>query len=345
MNLDNLLILWFDDDDERSTSAKSLEEYLGRHGETKKVVVDFKELKQKDVMDVLRQEFLNHKDRAPDLIILDQIFSDVVGDIQKGSSIVEIVRENWQDRPIVGVTGADKYDGIDIHRKRLFDELFFIDEPTNDIYEEIWALLKGYNLLSHTEISGLDDIPKIIELLNCPDEDKDLIKSLLPREILTGNMHTLNIANWVRNELIHYPGVLLDRKWVTNIIGLNETGFSKVEDLFLPSLYSGIFDNELRKRWWKNKVVEIAFLKSHDSSSHLSWHAGHSLPNISESDHSVCVECLKKFPESMGFVDEELNRGLDKFSDCKPMHVKCSTHDERFSDRPYFEEIRCLDGD
>lgn len=332
--------IWLDDSANRKANANALEQYFKVKLPKQKVSVFFVDLQKKEVSDEISKLLKNYKKSPPNLVIIDQVLNaakqEIGIPIHFGSSIVEVLRESWQHIPIIGITGQE-LDAEKLLPRRIFDELFSISLQNRSLHDEIYAIFRGYQQLRNAEIS----IAKLLPKFQCMDEDEEIIGNLLKGQFQDKKFPLFDFAHWVRIELMGYPGLLLNSAFAANLIGLNATGFQKIEPLLQKAKYKGPFSSEARPRWWKSAILQYVFENSNNQNESLSWRAGHDLPSIVKSDYSKCVHCQKYYPEVLGFKDKTiLKDSLDIFSKCVPFHIRCSKHDERFSSRPYFEDVR-----
>jgi len=67
-------------------------------------------------------------------------------------------------------------------------------------------------------------------------------------------------ANWIRNVVMGFPGILYDDLTSATRLGLDLESFTAdaaVKDLFEPAKYRGVF-HKYQQRWWRNRLFNIA---------------------------------------------------------------------------------------
>jgi hypothetical protein len=123
------------------------------------------------------------------------------------------------------------------------------------------------------------------------------------------------------------------------LLGLNENGFKKVELSFTSARYKGLFSDESKERWWKNKLIKI--LSKHIKSSGLPWEKGRSLfPSKATQYYSkdYYSDYKEEYPEVVAYID-------DSSSERKSMKLKYTVPHPKYEKLLYFEEIRMMKAD
>ena len=319
--------LWIDDNPYRRRMAQEIEDVTG-------IKVVFRNVKNKD----LAQEIADLlKKRKPGLVLIDHFLdvsrTDGFG-ISHGSTIAETFREHWQGCPIIGITAAKKRPNVDHHKESIYDLLYSYTNFSGSI-EYLPIIAEGFHSLSRSKIKNVDNI---IRRLKAPKEEWNRIESVLPDDLKREfNDLTLpsRLFKWVRNPLIMRPGFLYDQLWVATLLGLRETGFEKVKELFSPALYYGIFASPTEPRWWASEIRRIVYSKCLDSEGRLPWEVGRNLPGIIESDFSKCYSSNEPYPEIVAFVDEESDER-------HPMCLRYTVPHPKYEKLLFFEEIRMM---
>lgn len=318
-------ILWIDDDADRKNASETLQEILG-------VRVDFCEVNRKKIMDII-EGFT--KGLEPALILMDHWLNDIEGPSERGSSIAEILREKWNDCPIVAITGMA--DELDEHEKYLYEEVIPIEDLSTS-HSLLMAIVAGFRELRANRPNSIDDI---VDKLNAPSDDREMLISIIPKQIRSNfkdKSLLINIYKWIRHELYERPGLLYDNLWASTLIGIKIESFNKVKATFKTAEYNGLFSDAADERWWKSIIKDILFEALPDEKAALPWFLGFKLPGLSEADKSSCYrdDCTETDPpDTVAYTDGTL-------STRKPMHRKCTVKHPLFESLLYFEEIRMM---
>lgn len=314
-------ITWLDDDINRRRASANLEKRL----DAKVSFVDVKS--DKDALENVI------KGDQPDLLIIDHNLGTIKSGIfKKGSTVATFFREKWPECPIVCVTG-EKTERIDSLKKSIYEDIFDVVK-LSEFDDTMIAIIDGYNDI--VELKPLS-VNKIILALDCPDEDESRLKSIMPNNLkLKGADSALsfNISNWVRKVLFARAGFLYNKLWASTLLGIKETSFHKVEDIFKSAKYKGIFADESNPRWWKSTLLSI--LSTKVPRSGLPWEKGRDLEPISKRDYSISFVSGVEFPETVAYKDETPT------AEEAPMKIEETVSHPRFENLLYFEEIRMM---
>lgn len=323
-----LNIFWIDDDSSRKKESESL-------GNRVKANVDFISVEKQVLLDELNKILSK---QMPDLILMDHRLNDVKGSgIEAGSIAAEILREKWQDCPIVCITAVPLKD-IDLHKQSIYEAVFEI-EKISEYDSTLLSIARSFQELQKKRPQDKDDF---IGILKAPEDDRVRLESILPRELKNKEDYQdksllLNISRWVRHTLTAKPGFLYDSLWTATLLGIKEESFKKVEKIFEDAKYNGIFADESNERWWQSKLKEILFSQFPDSDSVYPWELGRKLPGIQESDFSKCYKSGEEYPETVAYTDE-------KAKTREPMRLRYTVPHPNFEKLLFFEEIRMMKG-
>jgi DNA-binding NarL/FixJ family response regulator len=319
-----LKFIWIDDDNSRVQAAKNLEKQLG----VKCIFINV----QPENVDYLSP--IN--DNKPDLILVDHNLTEIgTGDIKKGSTIAALIREKHPNYAIACITGQDQ--PIEAQQRLSYEAIFSMTDIEKH-YETMKAIAKTYRKLNAKKPRKADGL---ISLLKPPQEDEMKLKSILPQEIKENFKDTSllpNISHWVRNILFKRPGFLYDRIWTATYLGLTETGFGKVQNLFEAAKYKGVFADESQERWWKSRLLEI--LSKHVKTTGLPWEKGRELPSINSRNYSkdYYSNYKEEFPETVAFLDESSEQRF-------PMKLKYTVPHPKYDKLLYFEDLKMMKAD
>lgn len=322
-----LKFVWIDDDpDIREPESKNM-------GKRLRVVIEYKDVKNGDIQNCI-EELLKSRNQ-PDLILIDhKLDFDKSKLFKTGSSVAALIRDKWPYCPIVCVTGGQIIDSLSSINRSLYEEVIPFDDISN--YDEIFlSIAKGFKKISETKYKSLN---KLFELLEAPESELEKLKLILPNELkddYADHGFATNLSNWVRRVLMARPGFLYDKLWVATHLGIKETSFKKVEGLFTPAKYNGIFALDSDLRWWKASVLEILADKVKENG--LSFEKGRLLTygrnKITKRDFSQSYISKDEIPETVAYLDDT--------SDIRyPEAFKNTIPHPYFADLLFFDQIR-----
>lgn len=321
-----LKFVWIDDDASREKSAVNL-------GKQLEIDCYFVNVKPEDV------DYMAEIDKiGPDFILIDHNLTDIgTGKIKKGSTIAAFIREKHPTLAIACITGQDNK-SIDSQQRLSYESVFSYDDIKNH-YLSMYSIAESYR---NMKINKPKDTSDLFNLMKVPDEDLKKLENICPHE-LKGNFNDpgiyANISQWIRNVLIERPGFLYDRLWAATLLGLNENGFKKVENMFESALYKGPFADRSKERWWKADLIRI--LSKKVPSFGLPWERGRLLlPKLTGRHFSkdYYSDYKEEYPEVVAFLDETT-------SVRQQMKIKYTVPHPRYEKLLFFEEIRMMKAD
>lgn len=316
-------IIWIDDLPDRKDASDNLAEAINARA-------NFISVKGEDLNTKLKEVLSGSQ---PDLLIIDHKLENVKGIFETGSTMVEFIREQWPECPIICMTGVEKNQLVS-RSFSTYDAVFEI-EDIGDSYFQVSAIAQSFRKLRTDRPTTTEEF---IKLLKAPSDDRIKLESILPHEVKTGfdtNGYILHASNWIRHILIARPGFLYDRLWTATLLGLKEKSFKKVESVFEKAKYTGLFANETDERWWKSDILRI--LNNKVDELGLPWEKGRKLSaELRSTDFSKCHVSKKEFPETVAFVDE-----TDHASQV-PVRLQDSIPHPAFESLLYFEELRMI---
>ena len=114
------------------------------------------------------------------------------------------------------------------------------------------SLAEGYqvlrNITDHT-------IPKLMEILVIDDAGEQYARlAAPPRQPWTA----FEAANWLRNTLLKFPGVLYDSIHAATSLGISSESFERhdVQAIIQEARYGGIFHTDTA-RWWRHGLFDV----------------------------------------------------------------------------------------
>jgi CheY-like chemotaxis protein len=322
-------IIWIDDEPNRRRTADLL-------NESSTIPVDFRSMKNKDLAREVEKIL---KGPRPSLVVVDHILDQTATSsalLRRGSTIAEAIKERWPTCPVIGVTGVDRLDRIDVRTQQTYDDLF---ESVNfgQYYERIDSIARDFAKIARRKPKALSDV---VDLLQPPGEEVPRLEAALPQDLNKRRDGSVGsrLYRWVSRVLRGRPGFLYDELWSATFLGLNETGLEKVERLFKAALYRGVFAATQEPRWWKLKLSDILYARCPPDSGELSWHVGRRLSGIRSEHFSKCYVCKQDYPDTVAFLDTASDER-------RAMHASCTILDSRFKRELYFEDLRVMQGE
>jgi len=206
----------------------------------------------------------NVKNENPELILVDYDLAKPKDDLligMSGAALSTALREEFPEVPIVLFTKID-FLGIQKLNPKVLSSL---DET---IYKSYVFKEDGINLdILHKLAIGYKELRNaesktwinLLTIIGAPETDYDFLKLSEPPTISESEWSVFDVADWIRNTLIKYPGILYDSVNSATFLGISEGAFMSdpIQQLFSDAKYSTVFAPK-EGRWWKSKLQEIA---------------------------------------------------------------------------------------
>jgi hypothetical protein len=288
-----LTFVWIDDQKQRVEDYRASIE-AGINEPKSSARIEIIEVK-KNVLEKLDKWTAARQNSLPNLIIIDHIFNLVLPFGLKGSSVAHLLRSNLPSVPIVCVTAKlDSQNAFDQEDLSEYTAIFPYTLLADHI-DDLYAIARDFRKLtsSHSDIRS-----HLVACLKAPERDKQDLLRVLPEEFLNQRHSTTehHMGRWVYNVLMQRPGFLYDELHLATLLGLNETGFKKVESLFAKALYRGIFATSSKPRWWVSEVRRLLFTIVPEDAPDSPQLAGRILPGIKKDHYSKCYVSKKTEP-------------------------------------------------
>jgi hypothetical protein len=206
-------------------------------------------------------------------------------------------------------------------------------ESIADSYDLLFSIACTFKELKH---NLKWDNRKLASLFVAPEGDVIQLLEVAPKPNSSNVDFLRKLYKWTKATLIQQPGLLYDRFWAANLLGIKEASFRKVEKLFKSAEYTGIFNTTNNKRWWRSELKKVLYQSIKTKEALLPWQAGHRLPAINSRDHSVCYRCGEKYPETLGFSDDSKKQKIVS------LHFRCANSYTIREKILYFEEARLM---
>lgn len=263
------------------------------------------------------------KAENPELVLVDFDLSKptdegiLVG--VSGVTLSTALREKLPDVPIVLFTKIDFLNIQKFSPKLLYslDEVIYKSNILKDDGKKLDILHKlaiGYKELLNAESKTLINLLKII---GAPEIDYDFLKLSEPPTISESGWSVFDAADWIRNTLIKYPGILYDSVNSATFLGISEKAFlsDPIQKLFSDAKYSTVFAPK-EGRWWKSTLQEVAESIMEEHERDLVVRKGFPLAweriNNNPIERSKCVFCGKSPAEWVCYILKE------------PVMIECS---------------------
>ena len=215
---------------------------------------------QKGIRDLIEDV----KNENPELILVDYDLAKPKDGLLigvSGAALSTALREEFPEVPIVLFTKID-FLGIQKLNPKVLSSL---DETIYKSYvlkkdgknlDILHKLAIGYKELRNAESKTWINLLKII---GAPEIDYDVLKLSEPPTISETGWSVFDAADWIRNTLIKYPGILYDPVNSATFLGISKDAFisDPIQELFSDAKYSTVFAPK-EGRWWKSKLQEIA---------------------------------------------------------------------------------------
>jgi hypothetical protein len=247
-------------DDQAGTDAKRFQERLSRGGDIECQLAgpptwqDLERLWQAE---------------APDLYLIDYVLNTLQEDGTKasyqGTTLSAEIRTRLPDCPIILITRETILQQLDTRTRRqlaermqVFDELILKDSIDDDLESCQYLLVsmaRGFQTLSS---SPEKTFSSLIAALGATEEEANALREAAP-PLAQGEWITSGAAQWIRNVVLAYPGILYDPLYSAMRLGLDVSFFQRPEVLALvePAKYQGVFAPR-EGRWWKDRLLSLA---------------------------------------------------------------------------------------
>ena len=262
------------------------------------------------------------KNENPELILVDYDLAKPKDDLligMSGAALSTALREEFPEVPIVLFTKIDFFRIQKLNPKVLssLDETIYKSAVFKEDGKNLDILHKlaiGYKELRNAESKNWINLLKII---GAPEIDYDFLKLSEPPTISESGWSVFDAADWIRNTLIKYPGILYDPVNSATFLGISKDAFisDPIQELFSDAKYSTVFAPK-EGRWWKSKLQEIAESIMEEHERDLIVRKGFPLAweriNNNPIERSKCVFCGKSPAEWVCYILKE------------PVMIECS---------------------
>lgn len=266
----SIKIIYIDDDN------RELEKYELKFKSDDRSISRFKLIARKPPKSP--KDYEEIRKESPELILID--FNLTIPDADgkvigiSGVTLSTEMRQQFPEIPIVLFTRKSIFNIQDYSNIKQtlsnIDKIIYKNElfSTNALFlETLYVLSIGYKKLRESKSKNQDDL---LKLLKAPENEHENLKlANPPMSSATKSIWSVSeIAKWINEILITYPGILYDAIHSATYLGITEEAFltTEVQQFFNKAKYLGIFTPP-ENRWWKSKLLEIATSKMNKSES------------------------------------------------------------------------------
>jgi CheY-like chemotaxis protein len=188
----------------------------------------------------------------------------------KGDTLAAAIREKAPDYPVVLITRESI---VDSRRKQELEREFplvnyilyksELHEDHDRVVDDLVNIAAGFQSLRQIA-SGQRDWDRLLQVLQATPEESALLRRAAPPLYAGpgsgGSVWAVSeIADWIRDVIVKYPGILYDRVFAATELGISVDDFllPEVQELFTRANYSGIFAPP-QGRWWRERLWQIA---------------------------------------------------------------------------------------
>lgn len=250
--------IYIDDDDEE------LRKYERKFEEDERTRDRFEIIKINAQRDNIGDLLSEVEKKNPGLILVDFKLSIPKNGVLigiSGAPLSTALREKLPEVPTVLFTRPDLFK-IEQYSRRVLSSLDGVIYKS-DVFRKdgkplvfLYELAIGFEKLRNAKSKNWKGLLEIIEV---PEGDHDTLKLSNPPITSGGEWSVSESADWIRNTLLEYPGILCDPIHAATFLGISEDAFlsDPIQKFFSEARYSGVFTPS-EGRWWKSKLHEIA---------------------------------------------------------------------------------------
>lgn len=231
-----------------------------------------------------------------------------------GGTFAGRLREKFEELPIILTTRESALS--ERKRRRLVDSYLFDAEVLKDeiaqkpacVVAKCLNLITGFEKLSQADKTWMG----LISALGVKEEDEEekIGEAAPPLLKLNGGStwQVSEIASWIQEILLKYPGILYDALHAASYLGIAASEFltPQMQELFNEARYTGPFAPS-EGRWWKKRLTSVAMnlmIKAgiRDSSIYLNFASAFAKLHGRELQPSECVYSKKKHADWVCYV-------------------------------------------
>ena len=185
-----------------------------------------------------------------------------VGVRYNGGTFAQRLREQFEHTPIVLTSRNGKSNRWRRVNPYLFDAEIRADEMEQEpacVVKRCVSLISGFDKLAQAEKTW----PGLMEVLGVMREDEQEQLGEAAPPLLKADGHTTwlvpEIAKWLQEVLLGYPGILYDALHAATYLGIDVEEFLKpdVQAFVKEARYTGVLA-PAEGRWWKGRLLSLA---------------------------------------------------------------------------------------
>ncbi len=245
-----------DDDKELIKYKKKFKEDSRTRERFELIIIDT----HKNIKDLINEA----EEKRPELFLVDFDLAKPKNGVLSGisgTSLSNVLREKFPDFPIVLFTRKSVFK-IEQHPQQILSSLDKIIYKSDTFDDSNYYIISLYELA--IGFKKLRDIKskhwkELLRIVKAPKCDYINLKLANPPITSVNKWIVSEIANWIRNVLIKYPGILYNPINIATFLGISQEAFlsTSLQEFFTGAKYSGIF-NPIEGRWWKSKIQKTA---------------------------------------------------------------------------------------
>lgn len=177
-----------------------------------------------------------------------------------GTTLASEARMRDRSRPIVLITRPNIIGGnAQLLRESLNLDLIVMKDQINrdpaTVRDRIVSLVKGFAAL---HAARGQEWREVVGLTGADDSEARLLREAAP-PFERGEWNVPQVANWIRNVVMGFPGILYDEVTVATMLGISLDSFrtANVPTFVERARYTGIFE-VYGPRWWRGRLLRIA---------------------------------------------------------------------------------------
>ena len=247
-----------------------------------------------------------------DVFVLDYEL-DKVARTYEGATLATAIRTRMNEHPIVLLSKKSLVAPESARPLRLlFDDIIFKDELEKSaaaVRARLCDLAEGFARLRRKRRR---DVRTLFELLASRVDDESAVQRASPPLIAgedgTARWAVREVASWIRNQLLFYPGIVYEPLSAATMLGIASASLkeTKLVALLEDARYGGIFSGPA-PLWWRSRLLSvaqetIAASGTAPTSAQVAFAAAFEKVYGVKLKRSVCVSCDGAEPEDVCYV-------------------------------------------
>jgi hypothetical protein len=177
-----------------------------------------------------------------------------------GGTLATAIREKVADRPVVLITRKgllvwQSHRNI-VEKSGIFDDVIYKEDINKDagrVVRHLKLIADGFRILRQKRTKNWK---ALINALEATKNEESLLREANPP---ASAWQVLEAAQWIRNVVLAYPGILYDPLHAATALGIEKNAFlgERVQKLVKGAKYTGIFAPP-EGRWWRGRLFEGA---------------------------------------------------------------------------------------